>query len=160
MGLRAYMPAPPEPHGVELLRGHLSRKFELHSGPDPPERADYQVLIAGRPSPEQLAASEELRALVIPWAGLPDEARGPLREHPELAIFNLHHNAGAVAELALTLLLAVSKRLLPLDRALRLGIGVPGTRAPGAASWPARPPSSWAMGPLAGVSARCAGPWG
>lgn len=82
---------------------------------------DTQVLIAGQPSTAQLE-SPGLCALLIPYAGLlPPTRCRLLASRPELPVFNLHHNAAAVAELALTLALAVLRRVVPLDAALRRG---------------------------------------
>jgi phosphoglycerate dehydrogenase-like enzyme len=42
-----------------------------------------------------------------------------MREFPDVALHNLHHNARPVAELAITLMLAAAKLIVPMDRALR-----------------------------------------
>lgn len=42
-----------------------------------------------------------------------------MHEFPQIALHNLHHNAAPVAEMAVALLLAAGKRLLPFDRSLR-----------------------------------------
>jgi phosphoglycerate dehydrogenase-like enzyme len=60
-----------------------------------------------------------LQTLVIPWTGLPVKTRALLEGFPHLAVHNLHHNATTVAELAIALLLAAAKSVVPLDRALR-----------------------------------------
>ncbi|MFQ5421569.1 MAG: 2-hydroxyacid dehydrogenase [Anaerolineae bacterium] len=78
-----------------------------------------QVLIDGRPTPEQLAASPHLTRLIIPWAGLPAPTRERLAEFPHIAVHNLHHNAAPTAEMAVTLLLAAAKWVVPLDQSLR-----------------------------------------
>lgn len=105
------------------LRSQLEIRLEpgvkLSWGPDLPDPSDYQILVAGRPTREELTASERLQALIIPWAGLPESTRSLMREFPQIAVHNLHHNARPVAEMALTLLLAAAKNLLPADRALR-----------------------------------------
>ena len=49
----------------------------------------------------------------------PATARDLLREFPQIAVHNLHHNAVTVAELAIALLLAAAKSIVPLDRGLR-----------------------------------------
>ncbi|MCH9683252.1 MAG: hydroxyacid dehydrogenase [Deltaproteobacteria bacterium] len=80
-----------------------------------------QVLVAGQPTRAQLGAPG-LRALLLPYAGLlPPTRRHLLAARPELPVFNVHHHATAVAELALTLALCVLRRVVPLDRALRGG---------------------------------------
>jgi phosphoglycerate dehydrogenase-like enzyme len=97
----------------------LDENVKIIPGPELPNPADYQILVAGRPSREHLAASPYLKTLVIPWAGLPDETRLLLPDFPQLAVHNLHHNAAIVAESCLALLLASAKQILPYDRALR-----------------------------------------
>jgi phosphoglycerate dehydrogenase-like enzyme len=66
-----------------------------------------------------LQASQNLRILVIPFAGLPDVTRLVLQDYPNLIVYNLHHNAALTAEMALALLLAAAKFILPCDQALR-----------------------------------------
>lgn len=104
---------------AEHLLPRLVPGVELTQGGDPP--AGTAILISGRPTREQLVAAPGLRALVIPWAGLPGETRDLMRDFPAVAIHNLHHNAAPVAEMALMLLLAAAKFTLRYDRALRAG---------------------------------------
>jgi len=103
------------------LRAQLVPEIQLTLGPELPTGADYTVLVAGRPTPELLSASDRLRIVIIPFAGLARKVRELLLAHPELAVHNLHHNAPATAELAIALLLAAAKRIVPMDRALRQG---------------------------------------
>lgn len=58
---------------------------------------------------------------MIPYTGLPLATRELLLERPELPVYNLHHNAEPTAELALGLLLAAAKRIVPIDRRFREG---------------------------------------
>ena len=85
-------------------------------GQEAPETA--VCLRAGRPSPEQLRGPN-VRALIVPWAGLPTQTADLLAEFPHVAVHNLHHNAAPVAETAVTLLLAAAKLTIPYDRSLR-----------------------------------------
>jgi phosphoglycerate dehydrogenase-like enzyme len=101
------------------LHRNLLSTIRLTDGPEPPP--DTEVLVAGRPTAEQLAAGPALRTLIIPWAGLPAETRALLPDFPHVAVHNLHHNAAPVAELALMLLLAAAKFTLRYDAALRAG---------------------------------------
>ena len=101
------------------LRAHLSPDVQITFGLDLPEPADYHVLVAGRPRKEQLTASPNLRALIIPWAGLPRATRELMIEFPHVAVHNLHYNAAPVAEMVVALLLAAAKFIVPMDRALR-----------------------------------------
>ena len=93
----------------------------LQTGDARPDPARYEVLVAGRPSAEDLDASPRLRALVIPFTGLPPATRALLHERPRIEVFNLHHNAAPVAELAVGLLIAAARRIVPVDAALRRG---------------------------------------
>ena len=85
------------------------------TGPMPEDGVD--ILVGGRPDREALA--QVRRALVIPYAGLPRRTRRFLLEREPLEVYALHHNAEAVAELAVALLLAASRCLIPMDRSLR-----------------------------------------
>jgi phosphoglycerate dehydrogenase-like enzyme len=111
----------PRPDALAVLREALDPAIQLTLGPERPDRADFEVLVAGRPSADDLAASPRLRAVVVPWAGLPDVTRELLEGRPDLTLHNLHHNDGATAEMAVALLLAAAKWLVPADRALRSG---------------------------------------
>ncbi len=101
------------------LEEALDPQVRVTYGPDLPEPPDYEILVAGRPSRRSLTAAPHLHTLIIPWAGLPESTRALLQEFPALAVHNLHHNAVAAAEMALALLLAAAKFLVPMDRALR-----------------------------------------
>jgi phosphoglycerate dehydrogenase-like enzyme len=113
-----YLWPSPEDAKTRLL-DILDPGISLSVGPDVPVPPDTEILIAGRPSLEHLAASPKLHTLIIPWSGLPDTTRDLLLDHPHIAVYNIHHNAAPVAELAFTLLLAAAKFILPLDRSLR-----------------------------------------
>ena len=109
----------PDPAPLDHLRASLHPDVRLTLGPDLPSPADYDILVAGRPQREHLAASPNLEALVIPWAGLPPETRELLRDFPGVAVHNLHHNASAAAEMAVALMLAAAKFIVPIDRTFR-----------------------------------------
>jgi phosphoglycerate dehydrogenase-like enzyme len=119
--LRVHMLHEPEPDALQHLRRCLSPEVGLTLGNEVPEPADYEVLVAGRPPVDLLEASEALRALIIPWAGLPEPTRDLMIGRPGIAVHNLHHNDISTAEIAVALLLAAAKFLVPLDRALRSG---------------------------------------
>ncbi len=99
------------------LRAQLDERVRLTEGELP---ADTHILIGGRPTREQLLACPQLRALIVPWAGVPDSTQTLLREFPHIAVHNLHHNAAATAEYAVALLMAAAKFIVPMDRQLRL----------------------------------------
>jgi phosphoglycerate dehydrogenase-like enzyme len=101
------------------LQRRLDAAIHLTTGPALPVPAAYQILVAGRPQPQEIAASPELQAVIVPWAGIPESTRQLMRDFPGVAVHNLHHNALPVAEHALALLLAAAKCLVPMDQALR-----------------------------------------
>jgi phosphoglycerate dehydrogenase-like enzyme len=103
------------------IDGHV----ELWCGPDVPEPPRQRVLVAGRPTEAELAASPDLEAVVIPWAGVPASTLELLSSRADLTLHVLHHNAAPTAELALALVLAAAKRVVPHDRALRGGDWTP-----------------------------------
>jgi phosphoglycerate dehydrogenase-like enzyme len=117
--LRVHLLSPPDPESLALLHELLDPGVELTTGAELPEPAAYEVLVAGRPQRRHVTASPQLRVVIIPWAGLPEETRVLLEAFPGLAVHNLHYNTTPVAEMAFALLLAAAKRIVPMDRALR-----------------------------------------
>ncbi|MDX1614650.1 MAG: NAD(P)-dependent oxidoreductase [Candidatus Promineifilaceae bacterium] len=107
------------PNDLAPLRTALRSDIRLSSSAEGPIPPETEILIAGRPRAADLRACPALRAVVVPWSGIPEETGLLLQEHPHLSLHNLHHNAAPVAELALALLLAASKHLTALDKALR-----------------------------------------
>ena len=117
--LYAHMPRPPGEEPWSQLLDRLDGNVSMSSGTQWPQQT-IDVLVEGRPSAEQITACGTLQALVIPYAGVPKETRHLLLSvKPDLAVYNLHHNAAAAAELAVALLLAAAKTLIPVDRAFR-----------------------------------------
>jgi phosphoglycerate dehydrogenase-like enzyme len=104
-----------EPYGARL-REALDKHIRLTTGDDVTE--DTHILVAGVPGREHLEATNQLQAVVIPWAGLSVKTRELLQDFPDLQVYNLHHNASAAAEHAIALLLAAAKNLVPIDRSL------------------------------------------
>jgi len=114
MTLRVCIPRPPEEPFLERLSARLPSGVVILT-----EDAPCDILVAGVPTREQLERGPG--AVVIPYAGVPSKTRELLRDFPAVALHNLHHNAAPTAELAVALLLAAAKALVPLDRALRRG---------------------------------------
>ncbi|UCC52386.1 MAG: hypothetical protein JSV68_00175 [Anaerolineaceae bacterium] len=104
---------------IDTLRSYLQRGITLAVGKEIAEEPDYHVLVAGRPDRQQLIASPYLHTLIIPWVGISPEIRELLAEYPQIAVHNLHHNAAPTAELAIALLFAATKFIIPYDRTLR-----------------------------------------
>jgi phosphoglycerate dehydrogenase-like enzyme len=105
---------PDAPHLMHL-QASLPDDATLSTGETPPP--ETTLLVAGRPTRDQLDAAAHLRALVIPFAGLPAATRDLMNEYPQVSVHNLHHNAPMTAEMAVTLLLAACKRLIPIHNA-------------------------------------------
>ena len=102
---------------IAELQRQLDPRLHFTYGEDLPPTVE--ILIAGRPTADQLNACPHLRALVIPWAGVPDTTQDLLRRYPHVTVHNLHHNAAATAEMAVALLLAAAKFIVPIDQRLR-----------------------------------------
>ncbi len=117
MSLNIYIPQSPPNSELMYLTNHLDDGILLNTGEDVPD--DYHVLITGRPTKAQLDASGNLHTLVIPFAGLPAETRELMRDYPDVAVYNLHHNAVVTGEMALALLFACARLLVPADRKFR-----------------------------------------
>jgi phosphoglycerate dehydrogenase-like enzyme len=81
---------------------------------------EAHIMVGGRPAREQLAACADLRAVIVPWAGVPERTGELLRDFPQITLYNLHHNAAATAEMALALLLSAAKFIVPIDQRLRV----------------------------------------
>ena len=119
MKIKAHIHYPPVDSAKETLLKHLDPQVEPTFGPDLPQPADYDILVAGRPNRVQLRASPNLKTLIIPWAGLPDGTQQLLADFPHISVHNIHHNAATTAETALALLLSAAKFLVPIDRIFR-----------------------------------------
>ena len=120
MTLKVHYFTDPQANTLEVLRSNLGTDIQLSTGKEIPHQAAYQVLINGTPTRQQLDASPHLNTLIIPYAGVPEATRNLLPEYPQLKVYNLHHNAAPTAEMAIALLIAAAKFLLPFDRTFRV----------------------------------------
>jgi phosphoglycerate dehydrogenase-like enzyme len=119
--VRVYYPSPPGNEVLEDLRRAVPEGVEILSGEQPDA---YDVIIEGRPAAENLEA-QGLKAVIVPFAGVPESTLALLRERPALSLHNLHHNAAETAEMGMALLMAAAKRIVPCDRLLRLNDWTP-----------------------------------
>lgn len=94
-------------------------RVEVSSGEIDVAQAGYDMLVAGVPERKDIEASRRLKALVIPWAGLPIKTRELMLGYPDIAVYNIHHNAAPTAESALMLVLAAARDLIVTDRRFR-----------------------------------------
>jgi phosphoglycerate dehydrogenase-like enzyme len=113
--MRAYFPNPPSEDAANELRVALSPHCSIHTAERP---EDYEILIEGRPS-EELVSVPSLKAIIVPFAGVPEVTLNLLRAKPRLTGYNLHHNASDTAEVAIALLFAAAKLVVPMDQRLR-----------------------------------------
>lgn len=115
--LHAHFLHTPEPEHLDYLKSHLQDNITVTTGEDVPE--NVTILITGRPNREHLTDRPHLSALLIPFAGIPASTSDLMRDFPHISIHNLHHNAPMTAEMALTLMLAAAKHIVPIDRVFR-----------------------------------------
>jgi len=115
--LIVYIPRSYDVHHMAALRSLLSPGIDLFTGEPIPHKVD--ILVDGKPDTEMLRAHPELQALIIPYAGMAEATRTLMLQYPHIPVYNLHHNADAVAEYTLALLLAAIKRIIPLHNVLR-----------------------------------------
>jgi phosphoglycerate dehydrogenase-like enzyme len=119
MTYRAHLTWAPDDAPLAHLRARLGAAVEISIGDDvPPET---QALVAGRPKPEQLAAPTALDLLLIPFAGLPTITAERMRDFPHIPIHNIHHNAAPTAELAIGLMIACARLMIPAHNTFATG---------------------------------------
>jgi phosphoglycerate dehydrogenase-like enzyme len=116
--LHVHLQFDPTPAQLARLRELLDPSIRLTSG-EPPRPAAFDILVHGLPTRDDLEASPRLAALIVPWAGPPLETLDLLKEFPRIAVHNLPYNAGPTAEMAMALLLAAAKLIVPYDRQFR-----------------------------------------
>ncbi len=112
-----WYPNPKDEEALRALSARLPTGIRLARVRDD----SCEVLIEGRPTAEMLDACPNLRAVIVPFAGVPQATLELVRRRNGITIHNLHHNAPETAELAVALLLAAAKRVVPMDAALRKG---------------------------------------
>jgi len=115
----AFYPRGIDAQAWEVLQTRLDSSIRLITGPELPDPADYHILISGRPTRQQMEASPNLRAVLIPWAGLAASTRELVRDYPDISLHNLHHNFIPTGETAMMLLLTAAKQILPIERKFR-----------------------------------------
>ena len=112
---------PPEPENLAYLESIIEDGISLTIGEISQADPAARILVSGRPTREDLASLPDLETLIVPWIGIPLETLALVREFPGLSLHNLHHNAAPAAEMAVALLLAAAKQIIPFDQALREG---------------------------------------
>ncbi|MBN2587883.1 MAG: hypothetical protein JXR55_11370 [Candidatus Fermentibacteraceae bacterium] len=118
MELRVFLDVQWSPEMLRHLESLLLKEVTIL--PDS-SSADCDVLVSGRPDADLIARSSRLTHLLLPWAGLPRSTRLLMMDHPHISVHNIHHNADSAAELALGLMIAAARLIIPADRELRKG---------------------------------------
>ncbi len=121
MSLTVYFPTLPMPNTLDELRPLLGDSVRLYAGPDDDQPVETDIIVAGAVTEEQLARSPHVRAVIVPFAGVPFPTQTLLRQVPGVTLHNLHFNAISTAEMAFALLLAASKHVAELDHRIRQG---------------------------------------
>jgi len=116
--IKVHLQFDPEPEQVTRLTKLLEPSVWLSLG-QPALPADFEILVHGFPTREDLLASPRLHTLIIPWAGVPLETLDLVKEFPQIAVHNLPYNSAPTAEMAVALLLAAAKWVVPYDREFR-----------------------------------------
>jgi phosphoglycerate dehydrogenase-like enzyme len=122
MSLLVYVQDRLEPRSLATLQQALVPEIDLFLDQvNASIHSICQVIVSTHPQSEILSSSPHLHTAIVPWAGVSREAIKIFRQFPQIAVHNLHHNGAATAEMAVTLMLAAAKRIIPADRALRHG---------------------------------------
>ncbi|MER3413556.1 MAG: hydroxyacid dehydrogenase, partial [Armatimonadota bacterium] len=108
--IRVHLGWQPDATFSEALRKGLPEGVSVTVG-DPPH-PNTEILVWGRPTLEQLQNLPSLRAVIVPFTGVPPETIEAVRAVYGVTLHNLHHNAPATAEMAMALLFAAAKRLI------------------------------------------------
>lgn len=119
MALKVHLHLKPASGFLDELEPRLDEGVVFTCGETLPSPPDYEILVCGVPDKQEIEASPDLKQLVIPWAGLPIKTREIMAGYPNIAVHNLHHNAVPVAEMAITLMMALAKDLIATDAAMR-----------------------------------------
>ncbi|HRF59896.1 MAG TPA: NAD(P)-dependent oxidoreductase [Fimbriimonadaceae bacterium] len=107
----------PPPEALTELRHALADLAVLGLEPDP----EAEILVGGRFDDADLDG-RSLRAVIVPWAGIPERLAEQLRVRPHVDLHNLHHNASTTAALAVGLLLSAARGIAEADRQMRQGV--------------------------------------
>lgn len=101
------------------LTSKISDKIVLTHSKDITQVKECDILVGAFRENSVLQQFQNLKTVIIPWAGLPQITAEHLKQYPHITVHNLHHNATITAEMTFTLMLTVMKRIIPIDRDLR-----------------------------------------
>ncbi|MEW6038790.1 MAG: 2-hydroxyacid dehydrogenase [Pseudomonadota bacterium] len=118
--LKVHLNHETEPAHWADLQNRLDPGIRLYSG-ECRSHPDFDILVTGEPTAGELEGNPRLRAVIVPWVGVPLPTLDLMREFPRIALHNLPYNIGPTAEMAVALLLAAAKRIVPYDQRFRRG---------------------------------------
>ncbi len=101
----------------EKISELLGKQHRITISKDIPQ--DTEVLILGYPSKDKLDSLPKLKALVIPFAGIPASTKELMKQYPDLKVYNIHHNHRVAAEMVIAMLLTGVKHIIPADKDFR-----------------------------------------
>lgn len=119
MPLKVYIPNRRVRIPLDELAARLPHHVQLIDGDEPPQPADFEILVDGFPNRALIEASPKLRAVITPFAGTPKETTEMLRDYPHISLHSIHYNVNPTAEMAVGLMIAAAKFMIPMDRDLR-----------------------------------------
>tara|TARA_R110002049_G_scaffold183741_1_gene351750 strand:+ start:1973 stop:2992 length:1020 start_codon:yes stop_codon:yes gene_type:complete len=104
-------------------RLHDDVRLEFSTTPTEKPNSHFDLLIAGKMTPDILQCFPTIKGVVMPFSGLPQDLRKTLLIAPErtLKVFSVDFHSVSVAEMAVTLLLAALRGLITADRKMRNG---------------------------------------
>lgn len=105
-----------QPATIELMRPMLDENILLCMGDALRDCHDFDILINGNPTYEDLAASSRLRHVIMPWAGVSPALKTLMAQFPQVTLHNSHHNAVTTAEMAIALLMAAARQISSVDQ--------------------------------------------
>ena len=108
---------------IDQIRPLLDQDVTISTGSKIP--METELLITEDCPANQLDSLTALKWVLLPCAGVTAPMRPILNDRPHISAHNLHYNDISVAESALALLMATSKRIIPLDQKLRQGSWTP-----------------------------------
>lgn len=119
MTLKVFIPTRHTHLPIQDLRRLVDPSIQIITGEELPSPADFEILISGFPDRDMILASPRLRAVIAPFAGAPKETIDLLADFPHITLHSIHFNVVPTAELAIGLMLAAAKFIIPMDQELR-----------------------------------------
>lgn len=101
---------------LSLMQPRLDENIQITIAPPPAGKADFDVMIDGSPTPEELESFSQLRHIIMPWAGVSPNLREKIEAYPQISLHNSHHNAVTTGEMAIALMMAAARSIPCVDK--------------------------------------------